>query len=95
MAMDYAPPGRRAPYGAAAIMGSSAGQVLIAVTLLGLRSMMGEDAFVSSAWRIPFVMGVGLAVVAYMLRRKATTDRPLATVRKTHRCQEGMTCPCC
>jgi MFS family permease len=66
-------------------MGSSAGQVLIAVTLLGLRSMMGEDAFVSSAWRIPFVIGVGLAVVGYVLRRKATTERPLATVLKTYR----------
>jgi hypothetical protein len=55
------------------------------VTLLGLRSMMGQDAFVSSAWRIPFVIGVGLAVVGYVLRRRATTDRPLATVLKTHR----------
>ncbi|MGC0343266.1 hypothetical protein [Streptomyces sp. SLBN-8D4] len=55
------------------------------MTLLGLRSMMGQDAFVSSAWRIPFVIGVGLAVVGYVLRRRATTDRPLATVLKTHR----------
>lgn len=45
---------------------------------------MGEGAFVSSAWRIPFVIGVGLAVVGYVLRRKATTDQPLATVLKTH-----------
>lgn len=88
MAMEYAPPGRRALYGAVANMGSSAGQVLIAVTLLGLRSMTGEDVFVSSAWRIPFAVGVGLGVVGYVLRRQATTDRPLATVLKTHRTTE-------
>lgn len=99
MAMEYAPPGRRALYGAVVNMGSPAGQVLIALVLLGLRGAVGEDAFVSWAWRIPFVIGFGLAIVGYVLRRKveespafreavhrkATTDRPLATVLKTHR----------
>ncbi|MEV7391558.1 MULTISPECIES: MFS transporter [unclassified Streptomyces] len=99
MAMEYAPPGRRAFYGAVVNTGSPAGQVLIAVTLLGLRAAVGEDAFVSWAWRIPFVIGFGLAVVGFVLRRKveespafrealrrkATTDRPLTTVLRTHR----------
>ncbi|GAA4013293.1 MFS transporter [Streptomyces plumbiresistens] len=99
MAMEYAPPGRRALYGAVVNMGSPAGQVLIALVLLGLRGAVGEDAFVSWAWRIPFVIGFGLAIVGYALRRKveespafraalqrkATTDRPLATVLRTHR----------
>jgi MFS family permease len=99
MAMEYAPPGRRALYGAVVNMGSPAGQVLIAVVLLALRNVVGEDAFITWAWRIPFVIGFGLAVVGYALRRKveespaflealqrkATVDRPLATVLRTHR----------
>ena len=42
---------------------------LVAFTILGLRSAMGDEAFTAWGWRIPFLLGGLVAVVGYLLRR--------------------------
>lgn len=94
MALEFAPPGRRAFYGAIINMSSPLGQVIVALTLVAVRGAVGEEAFLDWAWRIPFFVGFVMAIVGFVLRRtlsespafratqqsNAIEHRPLLTV---------------
>lgn len=69
MALEYAPNNRRGLYGGMVNIGSPLGQVMVALLLLALRQGMGEDAFISWGWRIPFFVGFLMALVGYLIRR--------------------------
>jgi MFS family permease len=98
MAMEYAPPGRRAFYGAIVNMGSPLGQVFVALVLVLVRGAAGEEAFLAWAWRIPFILGFAMAVLGFLMRRtlgetpafersrkqNTLVKRPLLTVLRTY-----------
>ena len=68
MSVEFAPPGRRGLYGAFAPMGTQVGNALAAGAFL-LVGLLGKDAMLSWAWRLPFLislllMGLGLYVRA-------------------------------
>lgn len=69
MALEYAPDNRRGFYGAMVNFGNPLGQVIVAVSMLGVGAAIGEDALNSWGWRIPFVAGALIAVVGYFIRR--------------------------
>jgi MFS family permease len=69
LALEYAPPARRGITVASVNVGSPAGQVAVTGTLLAVRALAGEDAFIAWAWRIPFLIGFLLAILGYFIRR--------------------------
>lgn len=69
MALEYAPSGKRGLYGGLVNMGSPLGQVFVALTLISLQGLVGEQAFIDWAWRIPFFIGFIMAILGYIIRR--------------------------
>lgn len=55
------------------------GQLLALALLIVLQRTLGEDALEAWAWRIPFFVGAGLAVVVFWLRRGLDETREFQT----------------
>jgi MFS family permease len=70
LALEYASPGRRGLTVATVVVGAPLGQVLVSLALVIVRGIAGESVFLAWAWRIPFMLGFGLAVIGYLIRRK-------------------------
>lgn len=68
MAVEHAPPGRRAFYASAPMMGTPAGLILANVVLLALVAGTGEN-FVVWGWRIGFLASIVLVLVGLYARR--------------------------
>jgi MFS family permease len=97
MAMEHAPPRRRAFYGAMIGMGSPLSQVLANLLLTVLTLSMTSATFLSWGWRIPFLLSIALVGIGIYVRltleetpifknvneRAADHARPLA-VLKSH-----------
>jgi MHS family proline/betaine transporter-like MFS transporter len=66
---ESAPEGKRASWMGKAMSFVYWAPALVAFTILGLRSAMGDEAFTAWGWRIPFLLGGLVAVVGYLLRR--------------------------
>ena len=71
---ESAPDGKRATWMAKAMAFVYWPAAAVAVFVLGVRAVMGDAAFNSWGWRIPFVLGGFVAVAGYFLRR--TLDDP-------------------
>lgn len=69
--VESAPPGRRGAYGSIVNVGSSLGKVLCLLAITLLVGTVGADAMADWAWRVPFLVGAVLAVVAGWIRRSA------------------------
>ncbi len=67
---EYAPDGRRGFYTSFIQTTASLGLLLSLLTVLGTRSLLGEDAFKAWGWRIPFLLSVVLIAVSYVIRRR-------------------------
>jgi MFS family permease len=83
MAVEFAPPGRRGLYGAFAPMGTQVGNALAAGAFL-LVGLLGREAMLSWAWRLPFLvslvlMGLGLYV------RARITETPVFQAARARR----------
>jgi len=70
LTLEHAPPRHRALTIASVNIGAPLGQVLVALSLLIIRGMVGEAAFLAWAWRIPFLIGFALAAVGWVIRRR-------------------------
>ncbi|WP_220702389.1 MFS transporter [Rhodococcus opacus] len=75
MAVEFAPPKKKALYGVAPMMGSPAGLMLTNLMLLLLVTTTG-DAFVEWGWRIAFLASVVLIGVGLYVRR-SVNESPL------------------
>ena len=62
--VESAPAGRRGAYGSIVNVGSSLGKVLCLLAITLLVGTVGADAMADWAWRVPFLLGAVLAVVA-------------------------------
>lgn len=69
MAVEHAPPGRRAFYGSAPMMGSPGGLILANVVLLGLVAATGDN-FAVWGWRLAFLSSIVLVAVGLYTRRQ-------------------------
>ncbi|MFI7104217.1 MFS transporter [Streptomyces sp. NPDC050161] len=68
MTLEAAPDNRRGLYGAAPQMGVPAGLIAANLAVLGFTAALGEDAFHSWGWRIPFLLSLLLVGVGLYLR---------------------------
>ena len=98
LAVENAPPGRRAWYGIFPQLGAPVGFLCANLCFLGLSLGLSPDSFLSWGWRVPFLasaalVGVGLYVrlrltetplFAAAMAREAPEKVPLATVLSEH-----------
>ncbi|WP_454689416.1 MFS transporter [Achromobacter aloeverae] len=71
MAVEHAPPNRRALYGSAAHMGAPAGLILSTGTFAAF-ALMPQESFLAWGWRIPFLLSIVLLCVGLFIRLKIT-----------------------
>lgn len=67
VAIENAPPDRRARWGSLAQMGTALGAVL-ATGVFALVGLLPEDAFLAWGWRIPFLLGAVVVAVGLWIR---------------------------
>jgi len=67
---EHAPPGKRGFYTSFIQITATAGLVLSLLVILGVRLAVGEEAFVSWGWRIPFLVSILLLGVSLWIRLK-------------------------
>lgn len=84
MAMEYAPPGRRALYGSLVNVGAPLGLGIVSLTLVAIRGAVGEEAFIEWAWRIPFLVGFLMAITGFVIRRYVNETPVFEEAKKKH-----------
>lgn len=72
LAIENAPPGKRALYGMFPQLGAPLGLFLSTVVFLALSGMLGNDQFFSFGWRIPFLASAVLVLVGLYVRLTIT-----------------------
>jgi metabolite-proton symporter len=72
LAIENAPPGRRAWYGMFPQLGAPIGLLLSGGTFLLLSDNMTNEQFFDYGWRIPFIASAVLVVVGFYIRLKIT-----------------------
>jgi MHS family proline/betaine transporter-like MFS transporter len=72
--VESAPVGRRGFRGSLACLGATAGNLLGSATGAFLFHSLDESQIAEWGWRIPFLMGVAVAVTGIYLRRKFTAE---------------------
>ncbi|MGW4020975.1 MFS transporter [Streptomyces sp. NPDC005009] len=80
MAVEHAPKGKRGLYAAAPQLGSPAGYFAATLTFLLMSSVLGDDAFDSWGWRIPFLLSFALVAVGLVIRLKVAESPAFAKV---------------
>lgn len=78
LAIEWTAPPRRGLVSGAIMAMSPAANATIAVLVLGLLTVLGEDGYAAWGWRVPFVVGAGLAVVALAHYSRHVQDAPAA-----------------
>ncbi|GAA1072495.1 MFS transporter [Nocardiopsis composta] len=69
LATEYAPPGRRGLYGSMVQMGVPIGLVLAYALFFAVGFATGDAAFMAWGWRIPFLLGSLVLVLAWLIHR--------------------------
>jgi MFS family permease len=67
---EHAPAHRRGYYTAFVQATATLGLLVSLVVILGVRAAVGEDAFKSWGWRVPFLLSALLVVMSYYIRRR-------------------------
>ncbi|RZJ40832.1 MAG: MFS transporter, partial [Brevundimonas sp.] len=67
---EHAPPGKRGFYTSFIQITATAGLMLSLLVILGVRSVIGEEAFKDWGWRIPFLVSILLLGVSLWIRLK-------------------------
>jgi MFS family permease len=98
MAVEHAPAGKRGLFGSAPQLGVPFGMLLASGVLAITTAAYGPEGFLEFGWRIPFLIGVVLLVVGFIIRRsveespvflelresKARSKMPLVELLKKH-----------
>ncbi len=87
---EMAPRGQRGFWSSFQYVTLIGGQLCALAVVLLLQAVMSEQALEAWGWRIPFLIGAGLALIVYVLRRRlaetasfeamAGTERPRSTI---------------
>ncbi|HYC98073.1 MFS transporter [Brevundimonas sp.] len=67
---EHAPPGKRGFYTSFIQITATAGLMLSLLVILGVRTVLGEEAFTAWGWRIPFLVSILLLGVSLWIRLK-------------------------
>lgn len=82
MAVEYAPPKRRAVFGALPQMGLPAGVILANLAFIFAAQEFAPEEFAQWGWRVPFLLSAVLIVVGLILRLKIEESPEFAGVRE-------------
>ena len=77
IASEHAPKGKSVLYGAFAQQGSPIGNTLSTLSFLAI-SQLPDEAFISWAWRLPFLASAVLVVIGLFIRLKVTESPAMA-----------------
>jgi len=83
LAIENAPPGKRAWYGMFPQLGAPIGLLLSGGTFLILSDTLTNEQFFDYGWRIPFVASSLLVLVGFYIRMKITETPSFANAKKT------------
>ncbi|MFB7916313.1 MFS transporter [Streptomyces sp. NPDC056061] len=72
MSMEHAPQGKKNLYAGFPQMGTPGGLVLANVVFLTTNAVLGDHAFTSWGWRIPFLLSFVLVAVGLLIRLRVT-----------------------
>ncbi|GAA1362532.1 MFS transporter [Arthrobacter rhombi] len=78
MSVEHAPDNRRGFFGAYPQIGVPCGMILATFTIWILTTVLGNEAFLSWGWRVPFLLSILLIVVGYLIRR-SVEESPVFT----------------
>lgn len=81
MSMEHAPPGKKNLYAGFPQMGTPGGLVLANVVFLSTNAVMGDHAFTSWGWRIPFLLSFVLVAVGLVVRLRVTESPSFSRVQ--------------
>jgi len=81
---EMAPADRRGFWSSFQYATLSGGQLLAILTALVLQALLSETQLGAWGWRIPFVIGAGLAVGVYLLRRSMTETKSFDSIDQAH-----------
>ena len=84
LAIENAPPGKRAWYGMFPQLGAPIGLLLSGGTFLLLSDNMTNEQFFDYGWRIPFIASAVLVVVGFYIRLKITETPAFLTSLETN-----------
>ncbi len=84
LAIENAPPGKRAWYGMFAPLGAPLGFLISTGVFLALSNFLTNDQFLAFGWRIPFLASAALVVVGLYVRL-ALTETPVFTASVSDR----------
>lgn len=84
LAVEHAPPGRRAWYGMFPQLGAPIGFFLSTGLFLWLTRAIGEQAFFAWGWRVPFVASAVLVAVGLWMRLRLTETPAFARAMSQH-----------
>lgn len=82
LAIENAPPNKRAWYGMFPQLGAPIGLILSGGTFLYLTDTMSSDDFMNYGWRIPFIASSLLVVLGFYIRTKITETPSFETSKK-------------
>jgi MFS family permease len=88
MAVENAPPKRRALYGTFPQLGLPSGILLSQLAFLILTTSMSQEAFVAWGWRIAFVISSALIIVGLVIRLRIEESIEFERVRKAGRVEK-------
>lgn len=84
LAIENAPPNKRAWYGMFPQLGAPIGLLLSGGTFLLLTDSMSSEDFMNYGWRIPFIASSLLVVVGFYIRTKITETPSFENSKKEH-----------
>jgi MFS family permease len=87
---EHAPPGKRGLYTSFIQITATAGLMLSLLVILGVRTALGEAAFLDWGWRIPFLVSILLLGVSLWIRLKLAESPAFARMKAEGR---GSTTP--
>jgi MFS family permease len=78
---EHAPPGKRGFYTSFIQITATAGLMLSLLVILGVRTVVGEEAFKDWGWRIPFLVSILLLGVSLWIRLKLAESPAFARMK--------------
>jgi metabolite-proton symporter len=84
LAIENAPPGRRAWYGMFPQLGAPVGFLMSTTVFLALTAALGNDQFLSFGWRLPFIASAVLVLVGLYVRLTITETPVFAAAVHRH-----------
>lgn len=83
MAVEHAPEGKRGLFGSAPQLGVPFGMLLASGVLAITTAAFGPEGFLEFGWRIPFLIGVVLLVVGFIIRRSVEESPVFLELRES------------